>query len=113
MRQEIGWFDCRSAGTIADLSQETLLRLIFSSGELSSRLVEDLENIREGIGFRVADFISLLARIIASLVFSFYTGWKLTLVFLSISPLIVLSFNLLIQVRVFNDCHCMESNVII
>ena len=62
------------------------------SGELSSRLVEDLENIREGIGFRVADFISLLARIIGSLVFSFYTGWKLTLVFLAISPLIILSF---------------------
>ena len=69
-------------------------------GELSSRLVEDLENIREGIGFRVADFISLLARIIGSIIFSLYTGWKLTLVFLSISPLIVLAFNLLIQVSV-------------
>jgi ABC-type multidrug transport system fused ATPase/permease subunit len=60
--------------------------------------VEDLENIREGIGFCVADFISLLARIIGSIIFSLYTGWKLTLVFLSISPLIVLAFNLLIQV---------------
>ena len=67
-------------------------------GELSSRLVDDLENIREGIGFHVADFICLLARIIGSLIFSFYTGWKLTLVFLSISPLIILSFNLLIRV---------------
>ena len=73
----------------------------FSSGELSSRLVEDLENIREGIGFRVADFISLLARIIGSIVFALYTGWKLTLVFLSISPLIIISFNLLIQVTTF------------
>ena len=62
--------------------------------------MEDLENIREGIGFRVADFISLLARIIGSIIFSLYTGWKLTLVFLSISPLIVLAFNLLIQVSV-------------
>ena len=68
-------------------------------GELSSRLVEDLENIREGIGFRVADSISLLSVIIACLTFSFYTGWKLTLVFLSISPLIILSFSLLIRVN--------------
>lgn len=75
----------------------------FSAGELSSRLVEDLENIREGIGFRVADFISLLARIIGSIVFSLYTGWKLTLVFLSISPLIIISFNLLIQVTTFRS----------
>lgn len=67
-------------------------------GELSSRLVDDLENIREGTGFRVADFICLLSRIIATLVFSFYTGWKLTLVFLAISPLIILSINILIQV---------------
>jgi len=80
LRQEIGWFDCLNAG------------------ELSSRLVNDLENIREGIGFRVADFICLLSRIIASIIFSFYTGWKLTLVFLSVSPLIILSFNLLIRV---------------
>ena len=69
--------------------------------------MEDLENIREGIGFRAADFISLLARIIGSLVFSLYTGWKLTLVFLAISPLIIFSFFLLIQVRliVFSEYH--------
>ena len=78
------------------------MNLLDNLGELSSRLVEDLENIREGIGFRVADFISLLARIIGSLVFALYTGWKLTLVFLSISPLIVLSFNLLIRVNYFD-----------
>ncbi|CAF1394040.1 unnamed protein product [Adineta ricciae] len=82
MCQEIGWFDCRNAG------------------ELSSRLVDDLENIREGTGFRVADFICLVSRIIATLIFSFYTGWKLTLVFLSISPLIVLSINVLIRIMV-------------
>ncbi|CAF2728582.1 unnamed protein product [Rotaria sp. Silwood2] len=82
MRQEIGWFDCLNAG------------------ELSSRLIEDLDNIREGIGFRVADFFCLLSRIIATLIYSFYTGWKLTLVFLSISPLIILSFNFLIRVIV-------------
>ncbi|UJR08519.1 hypothetical protein I4U23_012782 [Adineta vaga] len=82
LRQEMSWFDCRN------------------SGELSSRLVDDLENIREGTGFRVADFICLLSRIIATLIYSFYTGWKLTLVFLSISPLIILSINFLIRIMI-------------
>lgn len=75
------------------------LKTNITLGELSSRLVEDLETIRDGIGFRVGDFLCLFSRIIGTLVFSFYTGWKLTLVFLSISPLIILCFNLLIKVR--------------
>ncbi|CAF0978121.1 unnamed protein product [Adineta steineri] len=79
MKQEMGWFDCQNAGG------------------LSSRLVGDLENIREGTGFRVPDFICLLARIISLIIFSLVTGWKLTLVFLSISPLIVITFNVLIR----------------
>ena len=74
--------------------------LFFSNlGELSSRLIDDLDKIRDGSGFHVADFLCLLSRIIGTLIFSFYTGWKLTLVFLSISPLIILLFNILIRVR--------------
>ncbi|CAF1401705.1 unnamed protein product [Rotaria sordida] len=80
IRQEIDWFGYRNAG------------------ELSSHLVKNHENIREGFGFCLTDFIIRLSRIIASLIFSFYVGWKLTLIFLSISPLIVLSFNHLIEV---------------
>jgi ATP-binding cassette subfamily B (MDR/TAP) protein 1 len=83
---------------ILKFSFSVILESILNIGELSSRLVNDLENIREGTGFRVADFICLLSRIIGTLIFSFYTGWKLTLVFLSISPLIVLTFNILIRV---------------
>jgi len=43
LRQEIGWFDCLNAG------------------ELSSRLVNDLENIREGMAFvlRILSVFSL------------------------------------------------------
>ncbi|CAF1338160.1 unnamed protein product [Rotaria sordida] len=66
MRQKIGWFDYRNAG------------------ELASHLVEDHENSR------VVDLIILLSQIIASLIFSFYVAWKLILIFLSISPLIII-----------------------
>ncbi|CAF1305591.1 unnamed protein product [Adineta ricciae] len=82
MRQEMGWFDCRNAG------------------ELSGRLVGDLDIMREGIGLHLAEFISIVSRVIASVIFSLYTGWKLTLVFLSISPLIILAMVLLIRVIV-------------
>ena len=69
-------------------------------GELSSRLVEDLDLIKEGIGAQLSEFLSIIARVIASVIYSLYTGWKLTLVFLSISPLIILSIALLIRVIV-------------
>ena len=55
--------------------------------------------MREGIGLHLAEFLSIIARVIASIIFSLYTGWKLTLVFLSISPLIILSFVILIKVK--------------
>ena len=71
---------------------------ICSLGELSGRLVGDLDIMREGIGLHLAEFISIVSRVIASVIFSLYTGWKLTLVFLSISPLIILAMMLLIRV---------------
>ncbi|CAF3806985.1 unnamed protein product, partial [Rotaria sordida] len=77
MRQDIGWFDRRLS---SDLS--------------AGLLVDDLDNIREGIGYQVADCTALLARVIACLGYSIWTGWKLTLVFLSVSPLIIITFNI-------------------
>ncbi len=47
---------------------------------------------------KVADFISLIGRMFGALVYSLILGWKLTLVYLSISPLVILSFNLTIKV---------------
>ncbi|CAF0756890.1 unnamed protein product [Adineta steineri] len=80
LRQEIGWFDVRNAG------------------ELSNRLVDDLDKIKNGINEKMPDFMSLLARMLGSLVYALVIGWKLTLVFLSISPLIIISFNLTVKV---------------
>ncbi|UJR11973.1 hypothetical protein I4U23_016151 [Adineta vaga] len=56
MRQNIGWFDCRSS---SDLS--------------TGLLVDALDNIREGIGYQVADCTALLARIIGCLVMKKFT----------------------------------------
>jgi len=40
----------------------------------------------------------MIGRIIGSLIYSLIVGWKLTLVFLSMSPLIILALNITIKV---------------
>ncbi|CAF4473429.1 unnamed protein product, partial [Rotaria sp. Silwood2] len=82
LRQEIGWFDVHNAG------------------ELSNHLINDLGKIKDGINEQVPDFISLLARMLGALIYALATGWKLTLVFLSVSPFVILTFNLTILVIV-------------
>ncbi|CAF0750899.1 unnamed protein product [Adineta ricciae] len=76
MKQNIGWFDTQ-----------------ISSNLSSGLLIDSLDTIHDGIGVKVADFVALSARILGCLCYALYVGWKLTLVFLSVSPLIVLTFN--------------------
>ena len=66
-------------------------------GKLLNMLTDDLLKIKEGIGDKAADFLSLLARMIGCMAFSLVKGWKLTLVILSISPFVILMFNLTIK----------------
>ncbi|CAF3512044.1 unnamed protein product [Rotaria sp. Silwood1] len=80
MYQELSWF-------------ETL-----KPGELVNHFIEDLNNIREGIGLNIVDLLCTTANSLGSLTFSFYVGWKLTLVFLSTTPIIVAAFIITRQV---------------
>ena len=69
-------------------------------GKFTHMLSDDLLKIKEGIGDKVADFLSLLARMIGCLIFALVKGWKLTLVILAISPLVIMAFNLTIKFTV-------------
>lgn len=69
-------------------------------GKLSNMLTDDLLKVKEGIGDKMADFLSLLARMVGCLVFALVKGWKLTLVILSIAPLVIIAFNLTIKYTV-------------
>ena len=71
--------------------------LLDGKGKLTNTLTDDLLKMKEGIGDKVADFLSLLARMIGCLIFSFIKGWKLTLVILAIAPLVIVAFNLTIK----------------
>uniref|UniRef100_H0V6N1 Bile salt export pump n=1 Tax=Cavia porcellus TaxID=10141 RepID=H0V6N1_CAVPO len=70
MRMEIGWFDCNSVG------------------ELNTRFFDDMSKINEAIADQLGIFIQRLSSAICGFLFGFYRGWKLTLVIISVSPLI-------------------------
>ncbi|XP_008542571.1 bile salt export pump isoform X2 [Equus przewalskii] len=70
MRMEIGWFDCNSVG------------------ELSTRFSDDVNKINDAIADQMAIFIQRMTTSICGFLLGFYQGWKLTLVIISVSPLI-------------------------
>ncbi|XP_065930084.1 ATP-dependent translocase ABCB1 isoform X2 [Magallana gigas] len=70
MRQEIGWFDTHD------------------SGELSTRLSDDINKIHLGIGDKMGTFIQWMSGFFAGFAIGFAYGWKLTLVILAISPVL-------------------------
>ncbi|XP_046851815.1 ATP-dependent translocase ABCB1-like [Xenia sp. Carnegie-2017] len=69
LRQDIAWFDYHDAG------------------ELNSRLVDDLNKIVDGMGEKFARFIQCLTTFIGAYIIGFIYGWQLTLVLLSMLPL--------------------------
>ncbi|XP_074076332.1 bile salt export pump-like [Macrotis lagotis] len=70
MRMEIGWFDCNSVG------------------ELNTRISDDINKINDAIADQVAVFIQRMTTCVCGFLLGFYQGWKLTLVMLSVSPLL-------------------------
>nr|XP_015092178.1 LOW QUALITY PROTEIN: bile salt export pump [Vicugna pacos] len=70
MRMEIGWFDCNSVG------------------ELNTRFSDDINKINDAIADQMAIFIQRMTTSICGFLLGFYQGWKLSLVIISVSPLI-------------------------
>uniref|UniRef100_A0A8D3D5G2 ATP-binding cassette, sub-family B (MDR/TAP), member 4 n=1 Tax=Scophthalmus maximus TaxID=52904 RepID=A0A8D3D5G2_SCOMX len=68
MQQDIGWFD------------------VNETGELNTRLIDDVYKIQEGIGDKAGMLIQAYTTFLASFVIGFTKGWKLTLVILAVSP---------------------------
>uniref|UniRef100_A0A2K6G391 Bile salt export pump n=1 Tax=Propithecus coquereli TaxID=379532 RepID=A0A2K6G391_PROCO len=86
MRMEIGWFDCNSVG------------------ELNTRFSDDINKINDAIGDQMAIFIQRMTTIISGFLLGFYRGWKLTLVIISVSPLIGIGAAILgLSVSKFTD----------
>ncbi|CAN9514222.1 unnamed protein product [Ophioblennius macclurei] len=73
MQQDIGWFD------------------VNETGELNTRLTDDVYKIQEGIGDKVGMLIQGFTTFISSFIIGFIKGWKLTLVILAVSPVLAIS----------------------
>ncbi|CAF4068150.1 unnamed protein product, partial [Rotaria sordida] len=81
--------------------RETLFRSILNkeiayfdtnqTGQLSTRLTEDVNKVHDGTGDKIGSALQFIASFIAGLILGFIKGWKLTLVILSISPILVVS----------------------
>lgn len=77
LKQDIGWFDIRE------------------TGDFASRLTSDLNKIEDGIGEKVGFCISFFSSVIFCMACALFYGWKLTLVMLSITPIMALAVALL------------------
>ncbi|XP_071841103.1 ATP-dependent translocase ABCB1-like isoform X2 [Apostichopus japonicus] len=72
LHQEIGWFDKHQ------------------SGELTSRLADDMERLREGMGDKVAICLQFISQFFAGFAIGFVKSWELTLVIMSMTPLLAI-----------------------
>ncbi|NXO70939.1 MDR1 protein, partial [Phainopepla nitens] len=73
VHQEMAWFDATQIGT------------------LNTRLTDDINKIREGIGDKISIFVQFFSTFVSGLIVGFIYGWKLALVVMSVSPLLAAS----------------------
>ncbi|XP_037954077.1 multidrug resistance protein homolog 49-like [Teleopsis dalmanni] len=75
----------------AILSQDMSWYDTSSGNNFASKLTEDLDKMREGMGEKIGIFIFLMMTFITGIITSFFYGWEMTLVVLSCSPLLIIS----------------------
>ncbi|NXG04871.1 MDR1 protein, partial [Sakesphorus luctuosus] len=73
LHQEMAWFDTTQIGM------------------LNMRLTEDINTIHQGIGDKICIFLQFFTTFLSGIIIGFIHGWKLTLVILSVSPLLAAS----------------------
>uniref|UniRef100_A0A7E4VKT7 p-glycoprotein n=1 Tax=Panagrellus redivivus TaxID=6233 RepID=A0A7E4VKT7_PANRE len=73
LRQEIAWFDTKQ------------------TGNLTARLTDDLERVREGLGDKLSLFIQMISGFIAGFVIGFVYNWQMALVMLIFTPFLALT----------------------
>ncbi|KAK0413800.1 hypothetical protein QR680_007001 [Steinernema hermaphroditum] len=70
LRQQIAWFDLQQ------------------TGNLTSKLSDDLERVREGYGDKLALFLQMMSAFIAGFGVGFFYNWQMALVMLLFTPLL-------------------------
>ncbi|CAJ0575491.1 unnamed protein product, partial [Mesorhabditis spiculigera] len=73
LRQQVAWFDEQS------------------TGQLTARLTDDLERVREGLGDKLSLFVQMSAAFASGFIVGFMYSWQMTLVMMAFAPFIVIS----------------------
>ncbi|XP_040208744.1 ATP-dependent translocase ABCB1-like isoform X2 [Rana temporaria] len=73
LSKEIGWFD------------------VTQSGELNTRLTEDINKINDGIGDKVGHLLQNVSTFVFGLLIGLIYGWKLALVLIAAGPVLTIS----------------------
>ncbi|XP_012529625.2 multidrug resistance protein homolog 49 isoform X2 [Monomorium pharaonis] len=81
LRQDMSWYDTNTSTNFA------------------SRINEDLEKMKDGMGDKLSIITYLISSFFASVIISFVYGWKLTLVMLSCAPIIVIATAVVAKVQ--------------
>ncbi|XP_014681412.1 PREDICTED: multidrug resistance protein 1-like [Priapulus caudatus] len=76
------------AGVTSRQDELVCLRLEHQTGELTTRLADDVERIREGIGDKFSLFIQFLCAFISGFTIGFVKSWQMTLVMMALTPLL-------------------------
>lgn len=61
------------------------------TGELTARVAADVDLIQAGVGDKVGSFLQFFLQFVVGFIVSFIYGWKMTLVILSVVPVLVLA----------------------
>ncbi|XP_055338409.1 ATP-dependent translocase ABCB1-like [Paramacrobiotus metropolitanus] len=73
LRQEMAWFDTHE------------------SGSLTTRLSDDMERVKDGLGDKMSFALQAFAQFVGGFAVGFYKGWDLTLVMLSLVPFLAIA----------------------
>ncbi|KAL7719172.1 ATP-dependent permease MDL1 [Entamoeba marina] len=73
LRQDMGWYD------------------LYESGELTSHIASDVQNIQDGMGYKFGLLFQTIATLISGYVLGFTLSWDLTLVILCCTPFLFLA----------------------
>ncbi|KAM9308184.1 ATP-binding cassette sub-family B member 5-like [Gastrophryne carolinensis] len=73
------------------LSQEMAWFDVTQSGELNTRLTEDVNKINDGIGDKIGHLLQNVSAVVSGLLIALIKGWKLALVIMAGAPLLAIS----------------------
>ena len=65
--------------------------------QLKNRLLNNINTLRIGLGYKIGDFVSVISRALACFIYALISAWKFGLVMLAILPFMTISTILMVM----------------